>query len=53
MTGALLTGAPCLASGSEPELTSVDTTESVFGSADTENPEPDHSGEGQIHKPES
>ena len=53
LTGALLTGAPCLASGSEPELTSVDTTESVFGSADTENTEPDHSGEGQIHKPES
>lgn len=53
LTGALLTGAPCLASGSEPELTSVDTTESVFGSADTENKEPDHSGEGQIHKPES
>ena len=53
LTGALLTGAPCLASGSEPELTSVDTTESVFGSADTENTEPDYSGEGQIHKPES
>lgn len=53
LTGALLTGAPCLASGSEPELTSVDTTESVFGSADTENTETDHSGEGQIHKPES
>jgi hypothetical protein len=31
LTGALLTGAPCLASGSEP----------------------DYSGEGQIHKPES
>lgn len=61
LTGALLTGAPCLASGATganaDENTETDNhmSDSVFGSSDTapESEEPDHSGEGQIHKPES
>ena len=61
LTGALLTGAPCLASGAtganadENTETDNNISDSVFGSSDTapESEEPDHSGEGQIHKPES
>ena len=48
LTGALITGAPCLASGDNGET-------SVFGSSDTnaEDDVSDLSGEGQIHKPAS
>lgn len=61
LTGALLTGAPCLASGAtganadENTETDNNISDSVFGSSYTapESEEPDHSGEGQIHKPES
>lgn len=53
LTGALITGAPCLASGAEVEVEAEES--SVFGSSDTasESAEVDHSGEGQIHKPSS
>ncbi len=49
LTGALITGAPCLAYGDNGE------TERIFGSSDTnaEDEVSDHSGEGQIHKPAS
>ena len=48
LAGALITGAPCLASGDNGET-------SVFGSSDTnaEDEVSDLSGEGQIHKPAS
>ena len=54
LTGALITGAPCLASGAEIEVAEEDgTSGSVFGSSATtaDSEEVDHSGEGQIHKP--
>lgn len=56
LTGALITGAPCLASGAEIEVAEEDgTSGSVFGSSATtaDSEEVDHSGEGQIHKPSS
>ena len=56
LTGALITGAPCLASGAEIEMAEEDgTSGSVFGSSATtaDSEEVDHSGEGQIHKPSS
>lgn len=48
LAGALITGAPCLASGDNGET-------SVFGSSDTKAKDEvsDLSGEGQIHKPAS
>lgn len=56
LTGALITGAPCLAAGAEIEVAEEDgTSGSVFGSSATtaDSEEVDHSGEGQIHKPSS
>ena len=56
LTGALITGAPCLASGAEIEVAEEDgTSGSVFGSSATtaDSEEVDHSCEGQIHKPSS
>ena len=56
LTGALIIGAPCLASGAEIEVAEEDgTSGSVFGSSATtaDSEEVDHSGEGQIHKPSS
>lgn len=53
LAGALITGAPCLASGDLTSDSSSESAKSVFGSSDTdtENADIDHSGEGQIHKP--